>query len=184
MNTRPYYTLTADDVGKPTIHAFGHTWLVMNFMGRVLDRDIGKRVYELGGILSVENDEQLAARLGTSVLPAGESSRLTYIVMHEAFPKQYNEHEVNIARQAVTDEGHDDGVHWEFHVRWMTVGGDSVPRIEMFDDAWQAFLEVPQLFVALGENADTVVPPRRGDSLTVERLTTLLDRLGFVRRRR
>lgn len=188
--SRPFYTLTVDDVGKPTIRAFNRTWLVIGFIGRIMERDIGKRVYEVypagGGlsILQVENDEQLAERLGVSVLPAGESSRLAYTVMHERFPTQYDHPEINVCRQAVTATGNDDGVHWEFTVRWHPVGGDIAPRIEMFDDSWQAFLEVPQLFVALGENADTRVPPRPGDSLTVERLTTLLDRLGFVRRRR
>ena len=31
--------------------------------GRVLPRDIGKRVYDVGGVLQTENDEQFAARL-------------------------------------------------------------------------------------------------------------------------
>lgn len=58
-----YYTITSRDIGKPTIRAFGRTWSVSDFIGRILSIDVGKRVYERGGILQVENQEQLEARL-------------------------------------------------------------------------------------------------------------------------
>jgi hypothetical protein len=62
MSARPFYTLTAADVGKRTICAFGRTRMVSDFLGRVLPGDVGKRVYLIDGILQAENDEQRAAR--------------------------------------------------------------------------------------------------------------------------
>lgn len=62
MSRRPFYTLTTEDVGRPTLRIFGRTWLVSGFIGRILPGDVGKRVYLVGGILQVENDEQRAAR--------------------------------------------------------------------------------------------------------------------------
>jgi hypothetical protein len=61
--TRPFYTLTRDDVGKISIHAFGKVWPVVNFIGRVMSRDAGKRVYQVGDVLQVENDQQRTARI-------------------------------------------------------------------------------------------------------------------------
>jgi len=59
---RSYYELQPEDVGKRSIHAFGESWSVVGFIGRILATDVGKRVYVKAGILSVENDEQLKAR--------------------------------------------------------------------------------------------------------------------------
>ena len=61
--TREHYTLKDADVGKPAIRVFGREWLVSNFIGRVLKGDVGKRVFLVGDILQVENDEQRDARL-------------------------------------------------------------------------------------------------------------------------
>ncbi len=61
-----YYTLTTEDVGKPHIRAFDQTWPVNWFLGRVLNCDVGKRVYLRGGVLQVENAEQYEARMATS----------------------------------------------------------------------------------------------------------------------
>ena len=58
-----YYTITAADVGAPTIRAFGCTWPVSNFLGRVLPQDAGKRVYLQSGVLCSENDEQVQTRV-------------------------------------------------------------------------------------------------------------------------
>ena len=52
------YVLQAGDVGRPTIQAFGRTWMVSNFLGQVMPQDVGKYVYLRGGTLQVENDEQ------------------------------------------------------------------------------------------------------------------------------
>jgi hypothetical protein len=58
-----FYTLKEHDVGKCTIHAFGKAWAVVNFIGRIYPDDVGKRVYEVNGILQVENDAQRKSRL-------------------------------------------------------------------------------------------------------------------------
>lgn len=63
---RTYREITADDVGKPTFRAFASVWPVRDFIGRIMPHDVGKRVYLVSGILSVENDEQRAARLARS----------------------------------------------------------------------------------------------------------------------
>ena len=62
MTDNLFYILRLSDVDKPTIRCFGRTWLVANFLGRVLLHDVGKRVYRRGVILQVENDEQREAR--------------------------------------------------------------------------------------------------------------------------
>ena len=65
---RAYYTIAESDVGKHSIRAFGQTWPVSAFLGRVLAQDVGKRAYLIRGLyhLQVENDEQRAARQGRS----------------------------------------------------------------------------------------------------------------------
>lgn len=63
---RPFYTLTKADVGQPILKAFGRTWLVSDFIGRIFTIDIGKRVYNVGGILQVENNEQRDKRLANN----------------------------------------------------------------------------------------------------------------------
>ncbi len=65
-----HYTLTTEDVGKAHLRAFGQVWPVSGFIGRILPRDVGKRVYVRGNtvggqILQVENDEQRAARISS-----------------------------------------------------------------------------------------------------------------------
>lgn len=67
-----YYELRQSDVGKPIIDAFGEKWLVSSFIGRILPQDVGKRVYERGGILQVENDEHLMSRIGSKKKKAQE----------------------------------------------------------------------------------------------------------------
>lgn len=60
------YTIKAEDVYKPWLKVPGHTFMVTDVIGRILPRDEGKRVYEVDGIIQVESDEQLAARLQKS----------------------------------------------------------------------------------------------------------------------
>lgn len=65
-----YYTLTQEDVGKPTLRAFGQSWPVVDFIGRVLPRDVGKRVVkvrddaDVADFLQVESAKQRDERLG------------------------------------------------------------------------------------------------------------------------
>ena len=58
-----FITIEADHVGKAHINAFGRVWPVRNFIGRILEQDVGKRVFLRGGILQVENDDQRNSRL-------------------------------------------------------------------------------------------------------------------------
>ena len=63
--TRYKMTITAEHVRNP--HALGARdfFPLIQCMGRLLPRDVGKRVYDCGnGVWQVENDEQLARRLG------------------------------------------------------------------------------------------------------------------------
>lgn len=63
MAPRLYYEIQASDVGQARIRAFGRAWQTTDFIGRVLSGDVGKRVYLVGDILQVENDEQRDRRL-------------------------------------------------------------------------------------------------------------------------
>lgn len=60
---RPYREILETDVGNYTFNAFGHVWLVSDFIGHIMPHDVGKRVYKVGDILQVENDEQRARRV-------------------------------------------------------------------------------------------------------------------------
>ena len=61
--SRQYYELSIYDVGNATIHAFGKTIWAVDFIGRILPRDVGKRVFMVGDVPQVENDEQRERRL-------------------------------------------------------------------------------------------------------------------------
>jgi hypothetical protein len=60
---KEYREITMHDVGKRTIACFGRLWLVSHFMGVIMSRDVGKRIFRVGDQLSVENDEQRDRRL-------------------------------------------------------------------------------------------------------------------------
>lgn len=62
-NRNSYYTIERDDIGRSYIEAFGKTWRLADVIGRVQPLDVGKRVYQRDGVLSVENDQQRDARL-------------------------------------------------------------------------------------------------------------------------
>jgi hypothetical protein len=61
---REYYTLVDRDVGKNWLLAFEQTWLVSDFMGRILPTDVGKRVYQQGDVLQIESNNQRSRRFG------------------------------------------------------------------------------------------------------------------------
>lgn len=116
------------------------------------------------------------------------SSRLTYIVSHEAhYASVVDGQEINVSRQALNDVGGDDGVHWEFTIRWHvfdkgTARERSVPRVEMFDDSWQAFLEAPALFAELAARADADPGFHRTPPVSPPDIAAMLDELGFIDR--
>lgn len=59
-----FYELQFSDIGKRNINAFGTVHSIGSLLGYVRKTDVGKRIYRSdAGVLSVENDEQLAARL-------------------------------------------------------------------------------------------------------------------------
>lgn len=60
------YTIKAEDVYKPFLRVHGMTIPLTNLLGRILPRDVGKRIYLVDRIYQVENDEQLAARQAES----------------------------------------------------------------------------------------------------------------------
>ena len=61
------FTITEDHVRDPT-GTLGIRWFAVHeCMGRLLKRDIGKRVFGRNGIFQVESDGQLAARTGRAV---------------------------------------------------------------------------------------------------------------------
>ena len=62
-----YYTITKDDVNKPTIRAFGRVVTVGGFLGRILPGDVGKRLYQRDGVIQAENEEQRDERLERTV---------------------------------------------------------------------------------------------------------------------
>lgn len=63
------------------------------------------------------------------------------------------------------------GVSWEFSVTDHTARlGQRALKVEIFDDAWAAFADLPELFVAMAD----------GEIESLDELRTLLDRLGAV----
>jgi len=61
---RPFREITRADVNKARFKAFGRTWSVSEFIGRIMPQDIGKRVYLVApNMVQVENEEQRARRL-------------------------------------------------------------------------------------------------------------------------
>ncbi|HEY2638921.1 MAG TPA: hypothetical protein VGI66_03430 [Streptosporangiaceae bacterium] len=64
-----FYTLGPGDVRKAFIEAWDRKWPVSDFMGKIMVRDVGKRVYRVRNeagdyeFLQVENDQQFHARL-------------------------------------------------------------------------------------------------------------------------
>ena len=53
-------TVSKSDVGKP---------ILGGFIGAIQKQDVGKRVYRVGGILQIENNEQRDRRLGIKKNP-------------------------------------------------------------------------------------------------------------------
>jgi hypothetical protein len=102
-------------------------------------------------------------------LPSG--GYLTYSVAAEA----YYYHTVGREEPSITvmssHTGRGGGVSWEFQVvdRSERIGQLAL-RVEIFDDAWAAFVEVPEIFAAMAA----------GTVKSLNDLRTLLDGLGAV----
>jgi hypothetical protein len=60
---------------------------------------------------------------------------------------------VSVDEDGVVDRG--GGCHWEFAIRWHDHGEHGTPpQVEIFNDAWQAFHEIPEFFGKLATLAD------------------------------
>ena len=79
--------------------------------------------------------------------------------------------EVMIGLYAVTDDGHNDGCCFEFAVRWVRLGGEDVPRVEVFSDTFKAFTEFADVFAMLS------VAPKR---IEPREVCALLKAMGFA----
>ena len=97
-----------------------------------------------------------------------EDTHLAYTVAHEAWYWRGGEnHFVMVAASA---KGSGGGVAWEFQIEEMELGGNLVTRVKVFDDAFAAFAQIPELFAALADGlAGTLVSVRE-----------VLDGLGAV----
>lgn len=91
--------------------------------------------------------------------------RLTYTIPHEAYYKSAFT-DVSIGVQKSANEG---GVAWEFSI---VQHGNVGLRVEIFDDAWQAFTEIPEFFAELAKAGRT----------TLDGVREILDDLGFADR--
>ena len=43
------------------------------------------------------------------------------------------------------------GTSGEFTIKWVTLGGESVPKLQLFSDAWDALFQMQDLMAALSE---------------------------------
>ncbi len=106
-----------------------------------------------------------------------DKTRMQFVQMSRAYYRD------SIHRDAkdeisITEAHIDGGCEWEFSVKWHELGGASVPRIEIYEDAWIAFAQIPELFDLFREY-DTSKPDEKV-SLTPKRLCVELLGMGFV----
>lgn len=64
MSRTYLFTIQPDHVGKCSVLARGKMYSMSSVMGRIIERDVGKQVFETNGVIQVENDEQRDRRLG------------------------------------------------------------------------------------------------------------------------
>ena len=65
----------------------------------------------------------------------------------------------------------DGGCFGEFEIRWVRVTFVEIPKITIFDDAWQLFQEIPELFETLARRANM--------NITADDIEILLQSLGY-----
>ncbi|MDQ0376530.1 hypothetical protein [Amycolatopsis thermophila] len=113
------------------------------------------------------------APAGIAAVPRriGDDCLLTYFVQQEAWfaDAAYAGEVPAINISASADTGRD-GVKWDFTVQEHHLAGRPALQVSLFDDAFAAFTDVPELFAALAAEQ-----PR-----TLDQLRNLLDRLGAV----
>jgi len=99
-----------------------------------------------------------------------DDCRFAYIVNQEAwYSKVLTDEPKEIMVMAAADDG---GVAWEFGVEERVLGGETVVQLHPFNDAFDAFAQIPDFFAALAEEKPSTLDGVRG----------ILDRLGAVDR--
>lgn len=75
------------------------------------------------------------------------------LVEHRRKDRDLLGRELTVCKAALTDDGREDGVHWEFNVceRLLRDGRVIGLWVEVADDAWQAFHEAAPFFARLRE---------------------------------
>jgi hypothetical protein len=87
---------------------------------------------------------------------------LAYIVSHEAWywsASRSPGEKPHLNVQAASNGG---GVAWEFDVSEYHLGGEPCTHIEMFDDSYAAFADIPEFFVLLREHQPGTLCEVRG----------------------
>lgn len=85
--------------------------------------------------------------------PFPDDCFFAYVISHEAwYANVVKGREINI--QAASREG---GVAWEFVAEEVDLGEKSAVRVCVFDDAFDAFTQIPEFFAALVERKPTTL---------------------------
>lgn len=80
--------------------------------------------------------------------------------------------EIMFGLSALTDDGEEDGTVGEMALRWVSLGGKNVPRLDAFDDSWRVLADMPEIVQYLGSVNDKNITP--------EDFAKALIGLGFV----
>lgn len=74
------HTITSQDVGKSTLRVRGKKINIADAIGPVQAQDIGKRVFDVKGVIQVENNQQLQKRIAAqgTVLLQGASGKWSF----------------------------------------------------------------------------------------------------------
>lgn len=87
-----------------------------------------------------------------------DEATLTYVLEHEAHYADALDEGKTPAVSVVAAAAGGMGAHWEFRLReQQLLGGVPALRLEMFDDAFAAFSDIPEFFAALREHQPTTV---------------------------
>lgn len=115
-----------------------------------------------------QSSEQSSEQSPTCTAPDGY--RLAYIRTREAWYSQPPLTGIPGDRNVlmISMDSLDGGCRWEFEIDDEPVGG---LRVKVYDDAWQAFTDVPEFFTALAA---------LGRGALVEEVVEILDLLGFT----
>jgi hypothetical protein len=110
------------------------------------------------------------------------NTQLCFTVYHEAWywktaglPNVV--YEIGVHRQYVEPDADAGCIEWEFTLRWETYGSEVRPRphlgVQIFDDAFEAFADVPQLFTELAKVGVNAGEPSPEPHVIEEILMTL-----------